>query len=254
MKKSDTSAPDPFSPKDIGSRSSLTLLIHLYYPGSWALIKTKCGFAIDSASRIIVTACHDDVIREIGIQENITILKVTNKGKDIGGKLASLSYYINFCIKTDYLVFLHDKISPQTINAEYWLEKLYSIFEKDLFCRALKKLAKNSSIGIIGSKTFLRNEYLRGSREFETTNSELLLQLIDKYGVACPKYNFIAGTIFIARSRIFEDFFSMYSPLEAREKLETGNVLDLVRGTYTHSWERLLCFIAESRGYAIKGI
>jgi len=240
--------------QDIDRRSQLTLLVHLYYPGSWALIKKKCGFTINSAARIIVTACHDDVIRETGMQANMTVLKIPNKGKDIGGKLAGLSYYINFCAKTEYLAFLHDKISPQTINAEYWLEKLYSIFEEEVLARVIKKFDKHRGIGIIGSKSFLKNEYIRSRREFATTNNELLLHLIKQYDISCPRYNFIAGTIFIARSRIFEDFFSTYSALEAREKLETGNVLDLIRGTYTHSWERLLCFIAESRGYAIKGI
>jgi hypothetical protein len=234
--------------------SSITLLIHIYYPGSWEVIKKKCGFAISSAARVIVTTCHDDVIAEIGTAANLSILKVTNKGKDIGGKLAALFYYMEYCAKTDYLAFLHDKVSPQTINAEYWLEQLYSIFREDLFNKALKKMGKNRHIGIIGSKTFLNNEYRRVNREFETTNNELLLELMGKYGISCPQYNFIAGTIFIARSRIYEEFFSRYSPFEAREKLETGNVLDLDQGTYTHSWERVLSFIAESKGYTIKGM
>ena len=51
-----------------------------------------------------------------------------------------------------------------------------------------------------------------------------------------------------------EDFFSRHPALEARAPLEEGNVMDLQYGTYTHSWERLFCFIAEHQGYTIEGI
>jgi len=232
----------------------LTLLVHVYYPGSWALIREKCAFVIEKASRIIISACHDDVISEIGLSDKTTILKVTNKGKDIGGKLASMSYYTRFCSKTDYIIFLHDKISPQSINAGYWLEQLYSIFGEELFTKAIRRLGRHRKTGIIGAKMFLKNEYIRSAKAFGTTNDSILRGLIEEYGLSCKKYDFIAGTIFIARSGIFERFFSAHSALDAREKLETGNVLDLTEGTYTHSWERILCFIAEDQGYVVKGI
>ncbi|MES1159180.1 MAG: rhamnan synthesis F family protein [Bacteroidota bacterium] len=233
---------------------NITFLIHLYYPGSWEKINMKCGHVIREASRIIITACHDDVIAEVESNDRITILKVTNKGKDIGGKLVALSYYLFFCQRTAYIAFLHDKISPQTINAEYWFDKLYSIFEKGAFENALRYLDKNARTGIIGSKAFIKNEYIRSKKQFDTTNNNLLQKLISEYHLNAKKFDFVAGTIFIGRSRIFEDFFTIHSPLKAREKLEMGNVLDLSEGTFTHAWERFLCFIAESLGYAVKGI
>lgn len=237
-----------------GKMPGMTFLMHLYYPGSWSLIREKCAFVMERASRIIITACHDDVISEIELSDKITVLKVTNKGKDIGGKLASMSYYMQFCEKTDYLIFLHDKISPQSINAGYWFGQLYSIFNEENFVKVLRKLDRDRKTGVIGSKSFLKNEYIKSRKEFGTTNDGILRRLISDYGLCCKKYDFIAGTIFIARSGIFEQFFSVHSSLDAREKLEMGNVLDLAQGTYTHSWERLLCFIAEDRGYVIKGI
>jgi hypothetical protein len=91
-------------------------------------------------------------------------------------------------------------------------------------------------------------------RTFTTTNHQLLMEMIRDYRLHGRIYDFIAGTIFIGRSRIFQKFFSTHSPLDARAKLETGNVLDLAAGTYTHSWERLFCFIAEDQGHTIKGI
>ncbi|MFT3934291.1 MAG: glycosyltransferase [Chitinophagaceae bacterium] len=233
---------------------SITILMHIYYPGSWSLIMKKCAAAIEMASQIIITVCHDDIIPETEISEKITILKVPNKGKDIGGKLVAMSYYLHFCEKTKCVIFLHDKISPQTINAEFWLENLYSIFKPELLLNAINELEGKTQTGIIGAKTFLKNEYIKSEKKFATTNNEVLTKLITQYNLSCKTYDFIAGTIFIAKSKIFEHFFSTHSALEAREQLETGNVLDLDNGTYTHSWERLFCFIAEDLGYNIKGI
>jgi lipopolysaccharide biosynthesis protein len=232
---------------------SVTFVIHLYYPGSWKLITRSCGPVLEKAARIIITACHDDVILEVGRRDNTTILKVPNKGKDIGGKLAGLSYYLNFCPRTDYLAFLHDKISPQTINSDYWFEKLYGIFQENAFFRNLNFFRKNPKTGVLGSKAFIMNEYASSRQEFNTTNNTLLKKLISRYNLKCRSYDFVAGTIFIIRSKIFEKFFSFYSPLDARNELEKGNVLDLQQGTYTHSWERLFCFIAEAQGYKIAG-
>jgi hypothetical protein len=232
----------------------LTVLLHIYYPGSWAIIRSKCETIIRQASNIIITACHDDVIGEIPPAGNIIILKVPNKGKDIGGKLAAISYYLHFCKKTEYLIFLHDKISPQTINAEYWLESLYRVFEHSNFNRAMRRLARNRRIGIIGSKAFLRSEFIPSKKQFATINDEPIRQLIRTYRLSCRRYRFIAGTIFIAKSSIFECFFTDHPALKVREGLESGNVLDLFHGTLTHSWERLFCFIAEDRGYVVKGM
>jgi hypothetical protein len=206
------------------------------------------------ADQIIITACHDDVIREIGHSPRCTVLKVPNKGKDIGGKMAAIAYYLKLCPKTDYFAFLHDKISPQTINAGYWLDKLYSIFKEPEFKESMRILEKGTRTGIIGNKTFLKNEYMPSAKKFNSTNDNLLRQLIDRYSLRCRSYDFIAGTIFTGRSQIWESFFSSHSIWESREKLESGNVLDLVDGTYTHCWERLFCFIANHQGYEVRGI
>jgi lipopolysaccharide biosynthesis protein len=240
----------------------LTLFIHLYYPGSWQLLENKCAALIQRARRIILTACHDDVLNETrrpldgaaGQVDAITRLKVPNKGKDIGGKLAALSYYMHLCEKTDYIALLHDKISPQTINADYWSQQLYGPFSEEGLDKAFRLLEQDSRVGILGSKAFLKNEFLPMENRFDTTNNDLLQQMIRQYHLHGRIYDFIAGTIFLGRSRIFENFFEKYSALESRAKLEPGNVLDLEKGTYAHSWERLFCFIAEDQGYTIKGI
>jgi hypothetical protein len=181
-------------------------------------------------------------------------LKVPNKGKDIGGKLLALSYYLRCCRKTKYIGFLHDKVSPQTINADYWSDTLYTPFSEDGLRRVLQRLDHEERVGIIGAKRFLKNEFDPEKKGFATTNDELLRQLILEYDLHGKRYDFIAGTIFVCRSSIMEDFFFRHPALEARARLEEGNVMDLQNGTYTHTWERLFCFIAEHQGYIIEGV
>jgi len=238
--------------------AALTLFIHIYYPGSWQQLSADGAALIRRADRIILTSCHDDVLAETRRSslplKDIVRLKVPNKGKDIGGKLAGLSYYMQLCSKTEYIALLHDKVSPQTINADHWSRELYGPFSEEGLEKALQQLDQDNRIGVLGAETFLKNEYLPLEKRFATTNNDLLQQMIREYHLQGKIYDFIAGTIFLGRSRPFENFFAKHSPLEARARLEEGNVLDLEKGTYTHSWERLFCFIAEDQGYTIKGI
>jgi lipopolysaccharide biosynthesis protein len=238
--------------------AALTLFVHLYYPGSWQTLEKKCSGAFRQARQIILTACHDDVLDETlsssaGLPGMIR-LKVPNKGKDIGGKLLALCYYLRCCQKTKYIGLLHDKVSPQTINASYWSDTLYSPFSDQGLRKVLDKLDNDSRIGVVGARRFLKNEFDHGKKNFETTNDSLLQELIKEYDLHCRRYDFIAGTIFVCRSAIMEEFFSRHPALEARALLEEGNVMDLQYGTYTHTWERLFCFIAEHQGYTIEGI
>jgi hypothetical protein len=219
------------------------------------MIREKCGRLFMEAGHVIISACDDLVIAEIrATNDEYVIQKVSNKGKDIGGKLAGLSYYYHFCEPTRYLAFLHDKISPQTLNAEYWFNKLYEIFSAENMDRIEKLFDSKKEIGLVGSKTFLKNEYSRNKKTFDTTNDSILRELLTDLKITPAGFDYIGGTIFIARAAGFSDFFRLHPPLLLREKLEEGNVLDLEVGTYTHSWERLLCFIPQSKGLKVAGI
>ncbi len=218
------------------------------------MITDKCAHLLDAASNIIVSVCDDDVITEIQADRfPVIIQKVTNKGKDIGGKLAGLSYYYRFCEPTTYLVFMHDKISPQTLNAGYWFDKLYEIFTPEKLDVATRKLA-DKKIGLAGSSAFLKNEYSRKHHHFNTTNNEILLELLGQYQLQPAAFDYIGGTIFIVKDAAYRKFFTANNPLGIRDMLEEGNVLDLETGTYTHSWERMLCFVPQANGYKIAGI
>jgi hypothetical protein len=81
---------------------TITVIAHVYYPFSWALIKKKCKDILAGSENILISSCYDDVIQEID-EDRAIIFKVSNLGKDIGGKLVSLKYYLEFCKKTDHI-------------------------------------------------------------------------------------------------------------------------------------------------------
>jgi hypothetical protein len=63
---------------------------------------------------IIITFCNGDYTSSV--YNDTTLLKITNKGYDIGGKLVALEYIKNENINVDYILFLHSKTNIITRN------------------------------------------------------------------------------------------------------------------------------------------
>jgi lipopolysaccharide biosynthesis protein len=107
--------------------------------------------------------------------------------------------------------------------------------------------------GLIAAKEYIVNGNIKDENS-TNTNSEKIIEITERYKIAPPSHQFVAGTMFWVRARPFEDFFTKNDPLEIRKSLEDGNVLDNFSGTFTHSWERLFSWIVTSGGYKIHGI
>lgn len=213
---------------------------------------SRFPFLLSHADQIIITSPVKEVLECINL-ETAVLLKVPNSGKDIGGKLTSLSYYLHFCKKSDYLILLHDKKSPQAIMGDYWADELYKLFEDGSIGSLLNYLQTNPEIGLVGSSMFVKNEYSKPTGQFQTTNNEIISKLLQRYDLKLRDYSYVAGTMFIVRSKIYEGFFLKHEPLEIRRELEQGNVMDLFAGTYTHSWERMFSFLVTANGFKVIG-
>ena len=233
-------------------KQTITVIVHVFYPGSWEKISTRVSTVLQSAANIIITFCNPSVLQEIKLPGAV-LLRVTNVGKDIGGKLSALQYYLEFCSKTDYIIFLHDKKSPQSLDPEFWFDSLYSIFTDTFFQKTIKFMNQNHKTGLIGAKQFIKSDYT-GRGGFNSSNSSILRTMITQFRLKNYSFDYVAGTIFIVRSTIFEAFFKTYPPLDIRKTLEPGNVMDHETGSHTHSWERMFCFIPQSAGYKVKGL
>ena len=181
------------------------------------------------------------------------IMYTSNKGKDIGGKLALLSLYQQLQAAADYLLFLHDKKSLQAVQDVQWRKDLLRIVEPDRIASILEHFFKHPYCGIVASKPYIRPENLADGA-FKSHNTDWIKQLLNAYTLKPKTYDYVAGTMFWARAAALENFFGTHHPLTIRKTLEEGNVLDNFSGTYTHSWERLFSWIITSQGYQIHGM
>jgi lipopolysaccharide biosynthesis protein len=237
------------------------LLVHIYYQDSWEKIfKQQMKNLQQFAPVILINLCNTTS----GNRETITSIKkdfpgalvitTPNKGKDIGGKLALVDLYINTGQQTDYIIFLHDKVSPHSITGERWRNKLFSIIEPDRIKSIIREFESNSKLGIVGARNFLKNEFDEREKTMETRNSEKIQELVRRYRLVITDHTFIVGMMFWARTAIIKEFFSKNLPLNCREQLEEADSTDQHEGTYTHSWERIFCWLANDQHYTLKGI
>lgn len=177
---------------------------------------------------------------------------IPNRGKDVGGKLFAFEVLLKQNCKEEFVLLLHDKKSPQVIDGARWKNNLWKI--KDRISQAIDRFHQEPSVGIIANHSAIIHPADSGDQFAYATNKELIFSEAKTYGLEVENKTFVAGTIFLARLQPFLDFFETHAPLEIRAKFEEGNVLDLERASYTHSWERLLSWIVTSKGYSIEGI
>ncbi|HWB90207.1 MAG TPA: rhamnan synthesis F family protein [Puia sp.] len=174
-----------------------------------------------------------------------------NLGKDIGGKLLLMQLLFSLAPETPYTFLLHDKRSYQKQSGRWEKEGLFSILEPEKLSAITAAFDDDPNLGIACASGYIRNEYL-GDGRFDTTNSDLLGELMKQYAIPARHLRFVGGTMFCIRTALLRDFFPGYGALEVRATLESGNVLDHEHGTRTHCWERMLSWVATSAGYKIK--
>lgn len=239
----------------------IALLMHIYNQDSWEKIfKDQLKRLYDFSPIILVNLCltnsgNDRLIASIRKDFPEAFIIVTpNKGRDIGGKLALIDFFLKGKLKCEFMALLHDKQSPHRFGGDAWRQKLFAIIEVEKINLILEQFRLDRSTGVIATSDFIKNEYDKKTNEFKTTNNTKLKELIQKHNLRVSDYRFVAGAMFWIRTAIIKEFFSRHSPLSCRELLEEGNFTDQYDGTYTHSWERIFCWLANDQGYRIKGI
>ena len=190
----------------------------------------------------------------IGNINKIIFRQSSNKGKDIGGKMVLLDAYQKLDFKTEFGVFLHDKKSIYKANNITWANELFKIIEPDFQKKALQLLTENVNIGIVAASGSIINEYNESLKSFASNNKAILSFLQDLFKIFPNNFQYVAGTMFWYRMQPINNFFKNNSPLQIRESFEGGNVIDQYSGSYTHSWERLLCWIITMQKYKINTI
>lgn len=178
-------------------------------------------------------------------RHNLTIDIFDNKGADI---LPTL-YLLEKCNKHKYVFKLHSKKHQWGINKHVnWRTiLLHSILYQNNFYLTLKQL-KKSSIGMVGTKSFIVDN-------FEHTNTTKILEICQLLNIkySMLKYKkFIGGNIFATKSEILQPFINN-NKLKSLLSNEFGHVKDTTNGTYCHSIERLFGYMVEHNNKKIIG-
>lgn len=247
-----------------------TILFHIYYPGTIKETSALLKLIENNDTNFIFNVpyqpynVHRSITDEIqSIFPKALILNTSNKGKDIGGKLAMLNCYLKSSEKSDYLIFLHDKkselkytINNHKIDSDLWKKELFSIIHQDNISLVKNLLAENET-GMVTHANHIYTMEEHGKYVIfgnNMLNIEELCRQFNLTNIAEKKTDFSGGTMFWVKSSIYEEFFTENSPLEIRAMLEEGMFTDRYTGTYSHAMERIFSWIITSKGFKIRGI
>ena len=175
-----------------------------------------------------------DKLYKNNIQMFFLKTKYENRGMDIGPFLQCLSYFKKENIQYDFIIKLHEK------RTTHWREYLFDNIKTNLY--KFIQLLSHKDVSIVGSYAYLH--------ALDVVNRDLIEQICIRYDIPFNydkelDYNgFFAGTMFICKHSVFNDFIDTYNVnLDYEyEYLEQGAV-DNEYATYTHAWERILSCI-----------
>lgn len=236
----------------------IAVLYHIFYEDSVGQVVTELEPLLAYDSVFLFNICSsspDKLLITNTLKQRFPgcyILYTSNKGKDIGGKLALVQLLLQLQIEPTLLLLLHDKKSLQALKSSRWKQQLLKIIDPENITEVIKKF-NDRQCGMVATAEYIRKEETDDG-QLAGINGPILVRLLAEYNVEPGKYVFAAGTMFWARAKPFLDFFESHNPLEIRKELENGNVLDNFSGTITHSWERFFSWIVTSNGLTIKGI
>lgn len=236
------------------------IFCHIYYSDSYSrILDLLKPLAEDHSFRFLFSICRDNpewstIANQIKLRlPQSQCLIIPNKGKDIGGKLILLSKYFREQWTSDFLVFVHDKKSPQAVDGVTWSSRLLRVIEQTSL-DGIFQAFQDGRVGMIGSIEHLVTPNSTVQDSLFATNREYLERLAEEYGITTNERSFIGGSMFWVRTEIYRAFFAKHDPLAIFSTLESGNVMDNHAGTITHSWERLFGWIVTGSGYKIVGI
>ncbi len=236
--------------------SNIAVLYHIFYEDSYEDVCGELEKLRPLQPDFYFNICHEtpgnhQIAATLQAHFPDAIVIVTsNKGKDIGGKLALFNLLLTLKRNPDYLLLLHDKKSLQALKSARWKKDLLTIIEPATTRDILTRFNNTPSCGISATRAYILKEpFAKGS--FTGNNALQLETLSEQYKIHPTHPGFVAGTMFWTRARPLLDFFRSHDPLAIRATLEYGNVIDNFSGTTTHAWERLLSWIVTSKGFSI---
>lgn len=177
--------------------------------------------------------------------DQVTIIKVPNRGADCGAFLLVLDYLIKNNLQYKYLLKVHTKTTRSRVPT--WRERLVGAIlgNTDKAKNCLNILENEPTVGLVGDKSCLVGEH---SRPFMI--SLIRDRVFSDFNA--PEVHFIGGTMFFARLSIYVDQLKQVDLVHLVNTFPEG----LIRsdGQDAHAVERLLGHIISRAGYTLKGV
>lgn len=210
----------------------IAVLIYIFHTEVWdelypLLLPLKEYIKID------IALCKDN--NNIKIEEdlkNFSLIKtryVENKGADIGPFLLQLQDLDEK--EYPYFIKLHSKKS--LINKFEWKYVLFNclIGSVDILLKNIETLDKDNMTGSITDQTTIMRSVGHNKKHIAVLSLLLKIKTKDK--------RFMAGSMFMSRTKIFKKYFTTELISTIYPLLETGKVTDIYDGTYCHALERI---------------
>ncbi|MDD3155585.1 MAG: rhamnan synthesis F family protein [Victivallaceae bacterium] len=234
--------------------------IHVYYPQLWPELAEAVA-RIEESMQLYVTIVREDSILQAQIQKAFPqahVLLVENRGYDVGPFCAVLAQVD--LREFDYLVKLHTKRDlPGFFNAEEipykmfvnrypvygrrWREYLLSFLSSgESFHRCLSAFEEDPKLGMTGNFRLILDAR-DNDREAYAEASELLA----KANLKSDDFRFVAGTMFVARARLFEALKRMNFSAEDFAATRRSDTRSLA-----HLLERVIGGIICAQGYEVR--
>lgn len=236
------------------------VLAHLYYEDVSVLLLKQLG-PLRSDDTLFLFNVQDNAPGRLRIIHEVRQLFPASLvasfpaiGRDIGGKLYLIELMRELGIATELILLIHDKKSPHIRDGAIWRQKLYRIIEPKMVEKVEGLFKSDPSIGLIGSKELVQNEFDSESGRFDCTSAKQIEQLIYLLQMRVNNYNYIAGSTFWVRNNLIDDFFSRRDIPTIINGLERMNCLDHTIGTSVHAWERIFSWIANNGGQRVYGV
>lgn len=210
----------------------IAVLIYVFYTDIWEemfplLLSIKHKIHID------IALCKDNdntkILEDLKNFHVINIRYVDNRGADIGPFLFQITELDANLYP--YFIKLHSKKS--FILKFDWKYVLFNalIGSEDILERNILTMETNSSIGAITDPVTIMTNTGKNKNHINILTSIL--------GIKSKNKEFMAGSMFMSRTCIFQKYFNKNFVEKIYSILETGKVSDIHNGTYCHAIERI---------------
>lgn len=201
---------------------------------------------------LIVTVCgHDKKLEEkiYDFKDNARIITVPNRGYDLAPFLQAIKT-VNLD-DYDYIIKLHSKRDLQTpaylpncvLHGSEWRHKLLEFIASPKNLSAtFRQFEKHPKAGMLTAP-----ELIIASGKEDSAADSRAVRILKGMGLPFKGRKFVAGTMFIARAKLFKLWQAL--PYEAADFEEFDPTHK--GGTLAHALERVLGFMTSAQGYKI---